>query len=344
MASDPRAGADATGAAGRSGTPDAARAPDPLGVLASTRRVVERARVVRIDPDAVARLADRLASTDLRAPPWRVWPHWWGDDEQTATYVLVLDALNFCFWGDPKWRVTYEGRTVDGYWALAAALRRAIVDDGVPLLDPAALADIDAAAVRRVFRGEGEIPLAEWRVAHLREVGRGLLDAGGSFARIVAGAGGSAAALVGEVIRRFPSFDDVATYDGEQVRLYKRAQILASDLYGAFEGGGLGRFDDLDALTAFADYKVPQILRAEGVLAYAPALAERVDRKVEIAPGDPAEVEIRAATIWACEELRRALAARGRSLRAFEVDWLLWSRAQDRELAQPYHRTRTRFY
>ena len=317
---------------------------DSLGVLTTTRRVVDRARLVSIDDAAVTRLAAGLAARNVEAPSWRVWPHWWGDVDLTSNYVLVLDALNFSFWGEPKWRVTFEGRTVDGYWALAAGLRRAI-EEGVPILDPAALAHVDEGTARRVFRGESEIPLLAARIANLREVGRGLLAAGGPFSTLVARAGHSAAQLVREVAARFPSFDDVATYDGEPVRLYKRAQILVSDLYGAFEGRGIGRFDDLDALTAFADYKIPQILRTEGVLVYAPAFAERVDRRVEIPAGDPAEVEIRAATIWGCELLRRALIEQGgRSLRAFEVDWLLWTLAQDRTFAQPYHRTRTVYY
>ncbi|MDP8923897.1 MAG: queuosine salvage family protein [Chloroflexota bacterium] len=327
-----------------SSTDASAAAADPLGVLGTTRRVADRARLVRIDDAAVARLAARLVAREVEPPTWRVWPHWRGDVEPTSNYVLVLDALNFSFWGDPKWRVSYDGRTVDGYWALAAALRRTI-EEGVPILDPAALAEIDEATVRHVFRGESEIPLLDGRIANLREVGRGLLGAGGPFSTVVARARHSAAQLVREIVGCFPSFDDVASYDGEPVRFYKRAQILVSDLYGAFDGRGIGRLDDLDTLTAFADYKIPQILRAEGVLVYEPELAERVDRLVEIPPGDPAEVEIRAATIWGCELLRRALVEQGgRPLRAFEVDWLLWTLAQERAFAQPYHRTRTIFY
>jgi hypothetical protein len=151
---------------------------------------------------------------------------------------------------------------------------------------------------------------------------------------------------VADLVRRFPSFDDVATYDGDEVRFYKRAQILVSDLYGIYEGRGLGAFADLDRLTAFADYKIPQVLREAGILVYVPDLAEAVDLRREIPPGDPREVEIRAATVWGCELLRRELAEHpGRQrLRAFEVDWLLWSDAQGRELSRPYHRTRTIFY
>ena len=333
-----------------------------LGVLDSTRTVMDAARDVTIDQTAVDRLAARLADLGVEAPEWRVWPHWWEDSDRAADYVLVLDALNFSFWGEPRWRVEYEGRLLDGYWALAACLRRALETD-VPLLDPDYLASFDEPAARALFAGESEIPLLDARVANLREVGQGLLSAGGSFAAIVRAANGSGEALVREVVRRFPSFDDVATYpvaaddsvapegsvaatDSIDVRLYKRAQILVSDLHGIYDGRGLGAFSDLDRLTAFADYKIPQVLREAGILVYSPSLADTVDRQTLIPPGDPREVEIRAATVWGCELLRRALERRrsGPPLRAFEVDWLLWSDAQGRTIDRPYHRTRTIFY
>jgi hypothetical protein len=316
-----------------------------LGVLASTWRVFVAARHVRIDDDAVERLAGRLADRGVEAPEWRVWPHWWDDSDRAAAYVLVLDALNFCFWGEPRWRVPFEGQLLDGYWALAACLRRAL-DAGVPLLDPYHLATVDEAAARDLFAGESEIPLLAARIANLREVGTGLLAAGSSLADLVRAANGSGEALAAEVVRRFPSFDDVATYDGAEVRFYKRAQILVSDLHGIYGGAGLGVFDDLDRLTAFADYKIPQVLREAGILVYTSALAETVDRQELIPPGDPREVEIRAGTVWGCELLRQALERRrpGPPLRAFEVDWLLWSDAQGRAISSPYHRTRTIYY
>ncbi len=316
-----------------------------LGVLETTRRVVDAARDVRIDQDAVDFLAARLARRGVEAPEWRVWPHWWDDSDTAADYVLVLDALNFSFWGEPRWRVHFEGHVVDGYWALAACLRRAL-DTGVPLLDAAHLAAFDETAARSLFAGDAEIPLLPERIANLREVGCGLIAAGGSFAALVRAAGGSGEALVADVVRRFPSFDDAATYDGERVAFYKRAQILVGDMHGVYGGVGLGAFSDLDRLTAFADYKIPQVLREAGLLVYSPALAATVDAQQTIPQRDPREVEIRAGTIWGCELLRQALERQrsGTPLRAFEVDWLLWSDAQGRTISRPYHRTRTIYY
>jgi hypothetical protein len=156
---------------------------------------------------------------------------------------------------------------------------------------------------------------------------------------------GSAISLVQRVVSELPSFNDVAHYQGCQVRFYKRAQILVADLAGAFHGEGLGSFNNLDQLTAFADYKVPQVLQHLGILVYDHELSERLRRRVDIPAGDPLEVEIRAATIWAVEALRRALARLGRLIPPYQLDWLLWELGQDLPAGVlPYHRTRTIFY
>ncbi len=318
---------------------------DPLGVLETTRRVVDQADLVRIDRDAAARVAKLLEVESTIPPGWNRDLHWEGAPEQTANYLLLLDALNFCFWGEPRWRITYQGKRYDGYWALAAALKHAI-EDGLPLYDADYLADFDAAQLQRVLQGEHTIPLFDSRLDNAREVGRVLSERyGGQFARAIEAAGGSATHLVEIIVSSFPSFRDTASYKGTEVRFYKRAQILAGDLAGAFAGVGLGQFNDLSQITAFADYKVPQVLHALGILVYAPALGALLDQQREIPPGSPAEVEIRAATIWSVEEIRRQLACLGHHWGAYRVDWALWEMGQHLPPGvRPYHRTRTIAY
>jgi hypothetical protein len=323
-------------------------------ILTSIQPVIAHSSRVTINPAAVGELAARLASEEATLPEWDAGLHPVGRDEaETATLVLVLDALNFCFWplpgsALPRWSVSYQGTRFDGYLALAVALRRA-VESGVPLADPKYLTNLDLAQVRDLLApdpGTQEIPLIEARLANLREVGRALTEHwGGSFMGAIGDAGGSAVTLIEAVLAALPSFQDTATYQGHEIQFHKRAQILIADLHGAFDGQGPGAFDDLDRLTAFADYKVPQILRRFGVLEYHPELARSIAAYELIPPGDEREVEIRAATIWAVELLRRALERRGPPLRAFEIDWLLWHASQSLPPdAEPYHRTLTIYY
>lgn len=322
--------------------------PDSLGVLRSTREVVEAARAVSIDLDAVERTATLLAESRLSPPEWEGSLHMRDGTWRTAAFVLVLDALNFCFWSQTplRWTIEYEGQSHDGYWALVAALRRAL-DAGLPLWDAEWLASASWAELAAIFTPSDPkgppIPLLEARVANLREVGYGLQDL--PVEELIGRAGGSAPVLVEEIVRRFPSFDDVVVSGDRCIRFYKRAQILVADLHGAFSGEGLGAFHDLGALTAFADYKVPQVLRRFGVLRYDPELEAALQRYQLIPAGSEWEIEIRAATIWACELIRQALSETDQPLRAFEVDWALWLTGQSLPPGtEPYHRTLTTFY
>lgn len=320
---------------------------DRLGVLRTTRAVVDQAQLVRIDHDAVRQVARDLAERQVSPPSWDHEFHWSDGRDALANYILVLDALNFCFWGEPRWHVSYQGRLLNGYWAFAVAIKRAL-ERGVPLTDADYLAAMTRERLADIFAGEGDttIPLLDERVAILRETGQVLRDRyQGRFALAIEAADQSAVTLIKRVTADFPSFRDVAYYRGVEVRFYKRAQILIGDLSGAFGGADLGSFDDLDQLTAFADYKVPQVLHHLGILRYAPELIERLRRHELLAAGSPEEVEIRAATIWGVEELRRALTALGYTIAAYQVDWLLWEAGQ--ELPRnvlPYHRTRTIYY
>jgi hypothetical protein len=228
-------------------------------------------------------------------------------------------------------------------------VRRRAGARGPPLADGAYLAALSAAEAAELLRGdEGceELPLLAARAAHLREVGAALCTRWqGSFAHAVRQAERSAVRLVHEVLAALPSFRDAVVRDGVEIRFYKRAQILVADLHGAFCGAGLGAFDDLHALTAFADYKVPQVLRRVGVLVYDEALAAALARHELLAPGCDAELEIRAATIWGVELLRQELARCGRELPSYAVDWALWRAGQALPAdVQPYHRTRTVYY
>jgi hypothetical protein len=324
---------------------------DPLGVLRSTLPVVQQASHVQLDPGRVEALASRWAQEGWRVPAWNAGLHFNDGTWRTVNWMLLTDALNFCFWGDPgqpRWAVEYRGEVYNGYWAETASLLRAL-DEGRPLWDAAYLSNLNLAELSDIFRpapGVSAIPLLEERLANACEVGRVLLGQyDGQFARAVEAAGGSAVRLARQIVADFPSFDDRARYRGAEVRFYKRAQICVADLHGTFGGQGWGHFSDLDQLTIFADYKLPQVLRREGILAYTPALTAKIARLELLPPGSPEEVEIRAATVWAGELLRRALEARGVHALASEIDYHLWVLGQAPAPDDlPYHRTRTIYY
>ncbi|MGA1875816.1 MAG: queuosine 5'-phosphate N-glycosylase/hydrolase [bacterium] len=317
-------------------------------VLKTSEHVARESRLVEIKEDALAGFSEKLLKQDLKVPAWNTRYHLTGSHEAMVSYLFVLDSMNFCFWppaGKSKWEIEYGSKPISGYYALAASLRRA-VESGVPITEAGYLADLSLDTLRHILDGRGTLQLLEQRLESLRALGEVLLrDYGGKAQAFVESADKSALHLARQLAGTLPSFRDVAQYGGETVFFYKRAQILAADLYGAFDGQGWGSFRDIDELTAFADYKVPQVLRHLGILCYEPPLAHRVDQQIPIEPGSLEEVEIRACTIWAVELIRQELEKMGKRLRAFEIDWILWDLGQDQDFKKkPFHRTVTIFY
>lgn len=319
-----------------------------LGILPACEFVVDHARDVRLDLGKLDSMSRQWVSEPFQVPGWDAPIHWSGTPEETLHYVLLLDALNFCFWVDPgqtRWEVEYQGQTFNGYKALSVALRRAL-EEGVTLTSAQTLAELTADQLAHILRGKGEIPLLKERLEHANQVGRKLLDLWqGDFSRAVASCKGSAVALTALIARDFPCFYDVSQYQGREIPIYKRAQITVVDLAGSLNFQGYGEFHDLEQLTAFADYKIPQVLRALGIMEYSQELAERVDQQQLLAPGSAEEVEIRAAMVWAVELIRRSMAQLGRPLMAYELDWFFWNLGQTKlPDEKPYHRVRTVFY
>lgn len=273
---------------------------------------------------------DRASTLTLTLPPPTASPPF----PRCAT-----DCLNFCFWPTPG--LEYEHLA----FGLKAAVQR----------DPQALsADRLANATTDTLRGwfSGfEIPQIGERAAKLRELGC-VLQAhfGGEAALLVARAARSTARLVRLLTCLLPGFRDEAMHQGRQCFFYKRAQILAADLWAAYGrpppgSGSIYAFEDVGDLTMFADYRVPQILSHLGVMEYDDDLDTKIRGGVQLQAGSEEEVEIRAACIQAVESLRDALARRSVHVTSVEIDWRLWHEGERiKKDIRPHHRTLTCFY
>jgi hypothetical protein len=148
-----------------------------------------------------------------------------------------------------------------------------------------------------------------------------------------------------KLLLRMPYFDDVQLYDKIEVPFYKRAQLTVADLSLAFVGKGLGRFDDLENLTIFADNLVPHVLRVDSILLYEEELGSHIDAGKRVAAGSVQEIEIRACALYAVELLKNELIRSGHQLTSMGLDFLLWNRGQQPVYKSiPRHRSRTVFY
>jgi hypothetical protein len=263
----------------------------------------------------------------------------------TASFVLALDSVNF---GSGYFSPAKAAGLDLEYETVAHALKTAFMADRMNT--PEKWAAATAQDCHDIFAiPKGRVPaldaLMRLFAEHLQNTGRMLLaHYNGDVMALLAAANRSAVQLAG-IVGSWPGFQDKTFYKGREVPFYKRAQIVAADMYLAFQGKTPADFDDMDSLTNFPDNMVPHVLRHDGILEYSPALAVAVDTGELIAPGSPQETELRALGIHAVELMKAAAARQGRQVSSMNIDHILWNRGYEPDIyAKPSHRTMTVWY
>ena len=93
---------------------------DELGVLSSTRSVLEQGEHVWIVTEGIEHVSNQwihelVVAHEQQVPASPLWDtsyHFHDGTERTVNWLLMLDALNFCFWaekGHERWRISYKG-------------------------------------------------------------------------------------------------------------------------------------------------------------------------------------------------------------------------------------------
>ncbi len=318
---------------------------DPNPVFESTKYVVERADHVAIDKAAIEQYLERF-----EVPEHTNWMRNSFDlsnlsEDEQAMLSTVFNSVSFSYWGEPYWSVEYKGTTYDrASWSMVAAILRS-KEEGKSLLDPEILASITKEELGHALRGNTEIPMLTERTEILNLVGKQILSKGeGTVLNIVKESEGDALKLVELILKDFsPAFYDQYEYKGETVQFNKRAQALVESLHSMFEGKGYGSFENVDQLSALADYIIPNLLRDAGIIKYSKELANLIDAKQEIEKGSAYEVELRASVVWAIEWMRQTLSEReGREIATSAINDGLWIKGGD--VKAPFHLVRTTAY
>ncbi len=322
--------------------------PQPAGaglfdaVRGACARVAEEAVFVSILTDRLCGYFDQIAADCRLVMDPDI--HFKGGEDETVAFFLTLDAVNF---GSGYFPAILPDPRLSGYRTIASALTDRFRAEGPFSAED--LSCITSEQCVRLFRLDSRNPLT-WELAALfrqalGDLGLFLLERfDGCFSAVIEETGGSAERLV-SLLAEMPLFQDTAFCRGRIVPFYKRAQITAADLHIAFGGKGVGRFDDIGALTLFADNLVPHVLRHDGLLRYDPSLAARIDGGELLESGSVEEIEIRACAVHVVELLVKEANHRHRALSPLHFDNLLWRRGQQphyRSLAR--HRTLTPFY
>ena len=255
--------------------------------------------------------------------------------DKTINFMLIFDSIDYCFWGQPKWTIgTIDGKK-DGSDALLYALLNYVKN-----LNKIDFTNVSFEEFSNILKGNIEIPFLRERydtVISICNVVNKRMN--GNFYSYIKDINVDTE-LFDIIINNFADFCDEREYDGNKVYFYKLAQLLTSDILHIKELIS-GTKVDYSHLVGCADYKIPQTLRALGILKYNDELSNIIDNKVLIDKNSKYEVEIRANMIAVINYINSKL----ENCCSIDInDYLFLSSKSVKDIAKPYHLCRNQNY
>lgn len=321
-------------------------------VLESVTNVVKNSQLVKINESKLIDVANWMAYEEFATPDGSLLFDFGNDPDTLMDFTMVVNTMNFAFTDfstGVKFETDYLGRRWCDSEAMLACLHRA-VNSGIPFFTGDYLASVTKESLASVFSGTIEMPMLEERKEIFNEVGRVLVEKyQGSYHNFVRScaprlyAGGEG--LLERLVIEFPRFNDVSTYQGREVQIFKLAQLGIWGMHLCLAPRGHWKLEDPENLTAFADYIVPVGLRVMGIFEYAPELEAHINSLTEVKRDSDAEIELRANSIYCIARLTEEINKRRSNMTPLlmpQVDFRFWKTYHATHW--PHHLTKTIMY
>lgn len=319
-------------------------------VLSSLNPVIENLQTINLNLDQIINVADWIAYEDFPPPEQNISKN--NPDEFIRTTMLI-NTLNFAFTdfeSSTKYEIIREGKVLSDSEAMFVQIQEAI-SSGVQLYNGNVLSDLDDKQLKNIFKGNIEMPMMSERLDILLNVGAKLSDdyEGDWMNFINAGPKklyDNGEGLIERLTSEFPRFDDTSQYaEKYNVHFYKLAQLAFWGIHAELAGTGDFYIEDMQSMSAFADYIVPVALEVMKIVEYSEELRNKITNGEIIARDSLEEIEIRSTSLYITAKLTEEINKRRpaeKSIIIPQLDYRLWK--QYHATHRPHHLTITTMY
>lgn len=319
-------------------------------VLSSLNPVIENLQTINLNLDQIMNVADWIAYEDFPPPEQNISKN--NPDEFIRTTMLI-NTLNFAFTdfeSSTKYEIIREGKVLSDSEAMFVQIQEAI-SSGVQLYNGNVLSDLDDKQLKNIFKGNIEMPMMSERLDILLNVGAKLSDdyEGDWMNFINAGPKklyDNGEGLIERLTSEFPRFDDTCQYaEKYNVHFYKLAQLAFWGIHAELAGTGDFYIEDMQSMSAFADYIVPVALEVMKIVEYSEELRNKITNGEIIARDSLEEIEIRSTSLYITAKLTEEINKRRpaeKSIIIPQLDYRLWK--QYHATHRPHHLTITTMY
>jgi hypothetical protein len=221
--------------------------------------------------------------------------------------------------------------------------------EGVPLTQGSFMRDMNLEEFKRIFTGNIEMPMADEKVKILNNVGDTLVTKyGGDWINFIDDGPkklyDNGEGLVERLVRDFKRFDDYSVFENEKVYFLKLAQLAFWGIHRELSKRYF-YIEDMENMTAFADYIIPVALESFGIVKYSSGLKEKIDSGILIDRDSIEEIEIRSTSIYVTAKLTELInnyKNEEEKIIIPQLDFKLWTDFHADK--RPHHLTKTIMY
>ena len=313
-------------------------------VLSSVSKVIPQLSCLEIDIEKLHEVAINLSKEDFGI-------NYEGNPNivpvEYIRKTMLINTLNFVF-TDFSTSVKYKIENLSDTDAMVYQIDKALLE-GVPLTQGSFMRDMNLEEFKRIFTGNIEMPMADEKVEILNNVGDTLVTKyGGDWINFIDDGPkklyDNGEGLVERLVRDFKRFDDHSIFENEKVYFLKLAQLA---FWGIHRELSKRHFyiEDMENMTAFADYIIPVALESFGIVKYSSGLKEKIDSGILIDRDSIEEIEIRSTSIYVTAKLTELInnyKNEEEKIIIPQLDFKLWTDFHADE--RPHHLTKTIMY
>jgi len=318
-------------------------------VLKSVSDMMSEANHLKINDNNIEEVSDWLAYEEFSFPKNNDRKI---DPDNFIRTTMLINTLNFAFTdfdNSIKYEITRNGNKLSDSEAMFTQIHEAI-DSGINLLDGEVQAGLTFQDLENIFKGNIEMPMLQERKDILNQVGQKLVNSyEGDWINFIKSCPkklySNGEGLIEKLISEFPRFNDSSSYKGKDIHFYKLAQLAFWGIHGELSHSNYFNIEDINAMSAFADYIVPVALKVMKIVEYSEDLNEKINNGILIERDSEEEIEVRAASLFATAKLTEAVNLRRPANKAIiipQLDYRLWKSYHATH--HPHHLTYTIMY
>ena len=318
-------------------------------VLSSIQPVIENLTYISIDFEKLSEESIKLSGydfgikKDLRISD---------DPDNFIRKTMLINTLNFAFTDfetSTKYALEEDKSILSDTDAMVHQINLAI-SSGVPILDGSFMAEISDELFQDLFSANIPMPMIKEKVNVLNQTGRILVEQyEGDWINFINDGPRKLYAdgkgLIERLISNFSRFDDFSLLEDNKIYFLKLAQLAYWGLHRELSGLQLFHIEDIENMTAFADYILPVALEHLGITKYVPELKKQIQEGKLIQKDSLKEIELRTTSIFVTAKMTEIINENRKDDEKIlipQLDFKLWTEYHGDE--KPHHLTKTIMY